>query len=197
MQAKRAAQGRAPYARDARFAVGGPPILCRDAQLQMFWVRADPGALRGLLVTNLVEPSGGRVGAEPLGYVLVVAARMPHVESGARPELGVLGEREVSLWVPFRRSVDGRTDGLSFFVPYMFLDAGLALSAGREGLGLPKELARLDAGPSGWTVRAPTVPAGERQAREAELLSIRRDGASGARLPLCNPGRCSRAFVVP
>ncbi|MEZ4321662.1 MAG: acetoacetate decarboxylase family protein [Myxococcota bacterium] len=132
------------YARDARFSVLPPPVASRGGTLHTFLVPADEAALARLVRREFVEPSGGAVQARPLGpFVWVVFADLPELVSLRDEAAGSLAEREAAVWVPIEDG-DGHP---SFFVPFMFVDSGPALTAGRETLGLPKELATVSMAP--------------------------------------------------
>jgi hypothetical protein len=95
----------------------------------------------------------GELAYRPLApFVALISADIQRAgsESAADRAKGWMPERDVSFWVPV---VAGRRLGgvwlpaeprLSWFLPYVWVDSGIAMAAGREVFGFPKEAGRLE-----------------------------------------------------
>ena len=55
---------------------------------------------------------------------------------------GTMSERDVSFWIPVGSTSPG-APSLSWFLPYIWVDNGIAMAAGREVYGFPKEVGTL------------------------------------------------------
>lgn len=124
------------------------PIACNRTTMYTWLIEADWDALSGLCERAFAEPSGGAVVVRPLlPLVAVVCADTRHGQSTLAPDhgKGFCAERDFGFWVPCAR---GRLDGERFEVeqvgwyqPYLFVDSGAAVMAGREIFGFAKSLA--------------------------------------------------------
>ncbi len=186
------------------------PYAARGARLHAFVFDADAGALARLLDRHLNAPRGmasppdpRRWGVDRLALArfvplapaaLLLAADLPDLSSLDPAEglgRGRVAEIDVGLWVPFAL-VRGLgplrfVESVGFFTPYLFVDDGWALTAGREVDGLHKLVAknRLPRGPDDEAVYAVETVVLDRFgpgefARPATLLEVRRAGG-GAR----------------
>lgn len=173
------------YRTTARFSVHPHPIACRDSTLWAFLLPADRGSLDRLVQRSLVDPTEGAVRYRALGAAAwLVFADMRRIGHTGSDLVGgaTIAEREAAIWVPVvRLDGRGRVCGTSWFVPYMFVDSGIALSAGREIFGFPKELGRVQIDGEGgrFAVSAETVDRldeGERAAW-APLVEVANGGA--------------------
>jgi hypothetical protein len=72
---------------------------------------------------------------------------------------GALREEEVGIWIPTvaekRRDGDYVPDHLAIFMPYVFVDDGIALSSGREVYGFAKSQGTVSSNGSDWPPAAP------------------------------------------
>jgi len=126
------------------------PIVGRGCRVSAFPVPADRTALAQLCDRDFAQPSGGRVRLEPIGdRVLCVVARFDELGSGDPVDgpKGCTPETDVAFWVPVARV--GRasrrlTRRVGWYLPWVFVDLPWATIAGREALGLAKQVAALD-----------------------------------------------------
>ena len=117
------------------------PYAARDALQFVFVLPADAARLAGTLARDFGTPSGGLVDVRPaVSAVILAVSRIPAIKSAAPPdsELGAgISELEVAFLVV---GVDVRRHRPVVCVPYLFVDSGMAVAAGRELFGLPKQL---------------------------------------------------------
>lgn len=174
------------------------PYLAEHAQMYNLLVRADTGRLARHLDRCFTEPSGGAVELRPLGpYVVLNLNVTPRLSSESDDRhLGRVPETEVSIWVP---AVHG--DRIVWAVPYIFVDNGAALSAGREVYGFPKQLARIKVkgppggAPSKITLRSMTLARFSAQAVAAEHRVLQATRTTEEPFPL-DPGVDHLATLV-
>ena len=136
------------------------PLLCEDATLWAFLVRADSRQLARECKRVLEIPSNRAVRVYPLlPAVLLIFARLGTVTSTTCPYtlVGHVPEQEVAVFVPVvvrtrrgprvmpapRRRFPPRIGSLArvrfaAFITYMFLDNPMSIAAGREIYGYPK-----------------------------------------------------------
>jgi len=146
------------------------PYAARDALQYVFVLPADPARLGATLARDFGTPSGGRVDVRPaVSAVTLGVSRIPAIKSVAPPDSelgGGISELEVAFMVV---GVDVRRNRPVVCVPYLFVDSGMAVAAGRELFGLPKQLGAVaiegDQAPTRISVDAlsierfdPTVP---------------------------------------
>ena len=121
-----------------------PPYLARSVTNYAFFLDADRGRLEQFLARLFAGPSAGAVDIRPIGgEVMLSVALLTEVNSTEPPhsEMSAGGsEVEVALWVTGR---EVRTDRLVLVAPYMFVDSGAAMAAGREIFGFPKQDAEI------------------------------------------------------
>jgi hypothetical protein len=159
--------------------------------LRAFPVRADKTKLQAWLDFTFAAPSGGKVRYEAIGSTMFLSI----AEIGKQYELdpvdrakGWTSEIDAFLWIAARREHAGLFAYRSIPV-YLFVDTGIALAAGREIWGFPKQLGRFAQGPSGQTpaagrdftaeafVVSPFSP--DTQARWAPIIELKPSRASG------------------
>lgn len=130
------------------------PYTARGVTMYSFVLEADPGRLQAVCDQQL--NLGGPLIYRPLGpFALFVAATMGPISPAA--PAAWLDEQDFGFWIPVvagTRSAGGEFHAVrpAFFIPYLWVDSGLASQAGREVFGYPKGVARLVApGPAGGT----------------------------------------------
>lgn len=118
------------------------PYAARDAIQYVFVLPAEAARLADTLTRDFGRPSGGLVDVRPaVSAVILAVSRIPAIKSAAPPdsELGAgIPELEVAFLVV---GVDVLRQRPVVCVPYLFVDSGMAVTAGRELFGLPKQLA--------------------------------------------------------
>ena len=153
--------------------------------LRAFPVRADKAKLQAWLDTMFAEPSGGEVRYQAIGSRVFLSI----AEIGKQYELdptdrakGWTSEIDAFLWVAARREHAGLFAYRSIPV-YLFVDTGIALAAGREIWGFPKQLGQFAQSARGATpgaardftaeafVVSPFSP--ETEARWAPIIELR------------------------
>ncbi len=124
--------------------------------LRAFPVRADKAKLQAWLDMVFAEPSGGQVRYQAIGSTMFLSI----AEIGKQYELdpidrakGWTSEIDAFLWIAARREHAGLFAYRSIPV-YLFVDTGIALAAGREIWGFPKQLGRFAQSPGGQTPAA-------------------------------------------
>jgi hypothetical protein len=137
--------------------VAPQPYAANDALIYAFILRADEAKLGAMFDRFLTRPSEGAVDVRPAGgSVILTVSRIASLRPVDPPysELGQAAELEFALWVP---GIDVRRQQLVWFHPYLFVDQHLALAAGREVYGFPKQLGAItigepDKAPAGMTL---------------------------------------------
>lgn len=121
-----------------------PPYLARGVTNYQFFLQVDARGLEATLSKLFAEPSDGEVDIRPVGDEVVLSvAQLAAVNSTEPPhsQMSAGGsEIEVAFWVIGR---DVRNDRLVLVTPYMFVDSGAAMAAGREIFGFPKQEATI------------------------------------------------------
>ena len=116
------------------------PYQARDALQYLFLLRADADRLAETFARDFGRPSGGAVPVRPaLGLVILAVSRIAAIQSAEPPDslLGAgIGELEVAFLTV---GVDERRNVPVVCVPYLWVDSGMAVAAGRELFGLPKQ----------------------------------------------------------
>lgn len=116
------------------------PYKQDETRLFAFLLPADRQRLAALCDRQLNWT--GRFRFTPLvGYVALVFADIASTYS-TDPRYhgrGTMRERDVSFWVPVHTDAPG-LPALSWFQPYIWVDNGIAMAAGREVYGFPKEV---------------------------------------------------------
>ena len=116
------------------------PYAARNATQFIFLLRADAARLAATFARDFGTPSGGAVEVRPaLGLVILAASRIPAIKSAAPPDSelgGGISELEVAFLTV---GIDVRRRRPVVCVPYLFVDSGMAVAAGRELFGLPKQ----------------------------------------------------------
>ena len=116
------------------------PYAARNATQFIFLLRADAARLAATFARDFGTPSGGAVEVRPaMGLVILSASRIPTIKSAAPPDSelgGGISELEVAFLTV---GIDVRRRRPVVCVPYLFVDSGMAVAAGRELFGLPKQ----------------------------------------------------------
>lgn len=141
------ARGRAPgrYVERALNESTSPPYVARDVSMYAAVLPADPARLRALLAEHL-DLGGDRVHL-PLGPFAVFYAQSTRALSAADAP-GHVPERDFGFLIPVavceRRGGRVVPRGVAVYAPFLWVDLAAAMCGGREVLGFPKGLARLD-----------------------------------------------------
>lgn len=131
--------------------IGRQPYVAEGATIVGFVLDADPGPLTALVDRNLNAPRGPlALGSfvPLLPKVFFVAADLPVLRSAHPTDAarGFTPETDFAFWVPvaFVRRVGPVRwiEWIGFFLPYLFVDEGWALTAGRETFGMPKLISK-------------------------------------------------------
>jgi uncharacterized protein with NAD-binding domain and iron-sulfur cluster len=160
------ARSMAPSVRRGAIEPPAPPWNCPEASAYLFYLRGHRDCLQELCDRSLNIPSGSQYRFEPITDVVVLSfQQLRGLHSQSQPEAGVLDYNETAFWVPVRE----RRSGIrySMLIPYIFCGSGLAMAAGREHYGFPKQIADIgmpvhSSLPERLTVRLPacSVPGG-------------------------------------
>lgn len=116
------------------------PYEALHTRQDVFFLRADRERLDRMFDRYFTAPSGGAVPVRPLTEL--IALSVVHIDAigSAEPPHDTVGagiaEWEVAVWTV---GVDTRRGRPVFFTPYLFVDSGMAMAAGREVYGLPKQ----------------------------------------------------------
>ena len=132
------------------FPILRPPYLQENVQLAAFLLAADGARLTALCDQFLNAPANNRFQFTPLlDSTILTYAEMQISSLDERDRLvGKMNETEVGFWMltlVSRRVGDvWIPDHLAWFMPYLFVDNGYAIAAGREVYGFNKMGARFD-----------------------------------------------------
>jgi len=124
------------------------PYLQRQAQLAVFLLQAETGALKTMCDRYLNLAASTPFDYAPLApYVLLMLADMDIVSLDARDSaLGWTREVELSFWVPTVARVKSGgvllPDHPAWFLPWLFVDNPNAIATGREVYGFAKTLGK-------------------------------------------------------
>ena len=125
------------------------PVQLRGATGRVFPFLGDAGALQALC--NRFAIGGATIRPWRVPLVLVFGSASDDIVSldPRYQGFGRLSEREVGVFVPVtvETAGPGGSSFLALLCPYLFVDNGATLVAGREIFGLPKELATFPAWP--------------------------------------------------
>lgn len=117
-----------------------PPIMATGVQSSSFILEGDMAALQGLCDRYFNQPAQGALDIRPAIHYVVLNFNVFRKQYSTDPQarqMGWLPEQEAVLWV---LTLDARRQRLLWFVPYIFVDSGYAMAAGREIYGFPKAL---------------------------------------------------------
>jgi uncharacterized protein with NAD-binding domain and iron-sulfur cluster len=137
------------------------PVALNGARAHAFPFLADGAALAALCARYSVGGATVRPWLAAIPLVLVYGCASADIRS-LDPFFqgwGELAEREVGVFVPVVVEKDG-TSFVALLCPYLYVDNGATLSAGREIYGLPKELATFPDWPYGGDVPLPLTVTG-------------------------------------
>jgi acetoacetate decarboxylase len=115
------------------------PYQARGARQQVFFLRGNPDALQAMFDRSFGQASAA---VEIRPFTSLVALTVVHIDairSADAPDSAIgagIEEHEVAIWTI---GVDRRRRAPVFFTPYLFVDSGMAMAAGREVFGLPKQ----------------------------------------------------------
>ncbi|WP_152616608.1 acetoacetate decarboxylase family protein [Sphingomonas sp. ERG5] len=120
--------------------VAEPPFLHRDTVLHCLILKSDIGVLQAA-VDDMFAPLGlsYQVASSAVLLTALYVGRAS-ASGGQYGRYGWSSEIDVAFWALARGS-----DGKLVWIPfYMFVDSGIALVAGREIFGFPKQIAQFD-----------------------------------------------------
>lgn len=129
-----------PYVLRSSELVYAPPYDAAGTTILAFALPAEQRRIGELLARYFNQPSGGAVDFRAaLPVVILTVADIAALRPADPPgnALGTVGEREVAVWVPV---IDATRDQLVWFHPYLFVDVGIAMAAGREVHGFHKQI---------------------------------------------------------
>jgi hypothetical protein len=137
---------RPPYVNRWEITGSPQPFGCVHMLSYHFALRGNQNNLQDLLDRYLNNPAQGKlrfIAASPYVLVTFNRARRIYCQTGPYRRLGWSSETEVTIFVPIaqvqRKGGVEYVDRLAFFIPYIFVDNGAALTWGREVYGFPKE----------------------------------------------------------
>ena len=199
-----------PYVERASKQTFIPPYLAKGARIYGFILGSDYTALQSLCDKVLNGPTGGATDYRPaLPLVFLTFADILSLSSINPPDCGVgwLPERDVAFWVltlTVRKEGGGEiADGISFYQPYLFVDAPQALLTGREVQGFPKEystvdMTRRDGDPGPMSVRTHVFPRYEptTEAQVRELMRVTQVPGSAAGMDLSRFGTMAELLAA-
>jgi hypothetical protein len=116
------------------------PYIARGTRQYLFFFKGERQRLAQMFDYYFNRPSGGAIDIQPATEVVVLT--LAHIDAirSADPPHSQLGsgieEWEIAFWtVGFDRS----RKSVVFCTPYIFVDSGMAMAAGREVFGFPKQ----------------------------------------------------------
>lgn len=144
------------------------PFRQSGTKLRAWPLAADPVALQTVVDKYLVAPTGGALSYRAMfPAVLLAHAPIASTRSLTPPDSGYgwTSETDLAFWMLVGRGhMEGSRwvlDGLSWFLPYVFVNVPQTMATGREVYGYPKEVARMqtgaDTGDPTLVVRAETT----------------------------------------
>ena len=121
------------------------PWQCDDVEAYVFYIKADLEALQQLCdrCLNSVAPQPSRF-VPALPIVVLTFQRLDRMRSIAEGNRGAFSYCEAAFWVLVRELIG---EDIEVLVPYIFAGNWLAVAAGREVYGYPKELANVSIPP--------------------------------------------------
>ena len=125
------------------------PYAARDARQDIFFLRGDRACLDAMFDRYFTTPSGGEVTVRPMTSIVALSVlRIDAISSSeGDDDVGAgIAEWEVAVWTV---GVDVTRQQPVMFAPYLFVDSGMAMAAGREVYGLPKQDGRFAVAPGG------------------------------------------------
>ena len=173
------------YIRRGGLDVAPPPWICADVGITVFYVHADASRLQEICERTLNVPSGldpknaslTRLKYRPVvSWVALTFQSFTGMHSGAPADpAGSVREfhtyAESAFWVMVEDS-----SGRQLLIPYMFIDDGTCMAAGREIYGFPKEFGTIatptaaDPTQPRFSVEALAVAAGSAEAHKSLIL---------------------------
>lgn len=114
-----------------------------NARLYAFLLPVDRQRIAALC-NRYLNWTGKLVFTPVVGHIALVFAAIDRTYStdSYYAGRGTMSEADVSFWVPVRSSSPSAPP-LSWFLPYVWVDNGIAMAAGREVYGFPKEVGNL------------------------------------------------------
>ena len=117
------------------------PVICEGMDMYSFLIRGTRQNLQALCDVYLNNPSNGAVQYRPMSAVVTITITDTKKIRSADPvysQMGYVPEREAAFWVNVENA-KSPGDDVSFFMPFLYVDRAIALSAGREIFGFAKE----------------------------------------------------------
>jgi hypothetical protein len=177
------------YQRRGGLDVAPPPYFCEHIDARVFYAKGRMDALEALCdrtLNTLPRRRDGDARFAPVSDIVAITFQeFRELHSPDDPSHGSMRYtyREASFWVLVRSNADGPR----VLVPYMFVDNWLALAAGREVVGFPKELgafpASWDGDPPIFDVHATAGPRGS-AGRSQQILRVAPRDAANFRIDL-------------
>ena len=147
------------------------PYECKQVRGYGVAVDGDRAKMQALVNRLLNRKGGGPEYFVVLPTVLFTFMHMGVMQCAGHPELGCFSERELNITFMLA-AVDGLSVRVVWFMPYLWLDCGPALLAGRDIFGFQKQMAQ---------VTIPQWGEAAELAATAEVLHVQ-DGSPGEML---------------
>lgn len=148
------------------------PYECQQVRGYGVAVDGDRAKMQALVDRLLNRKGGGPVYFVVLPTVLFTFMHMGVMQCAGRPELGCFSERELNITFMLA-AVDGLSVRLVWYMPYLWLDCGPALIAGRDIYGFQKQMAK---------VTIPEWGEAAELAATAEVLHVQQSGVAAEML---------------
>ncbi|HEX7611006.1 MAG TPA: acetoacetate decarboxylase family protein [Solirubrobacteraceae bacterium] len=129
-----------------------PPFYSHGGRFLGLVMNGDAAKIKTLLDTMLNEPAEGKVEYTAIGHrVVLLVGSFDELGSSAPGYVGqgVVGETQMSIWLPLRAKYADGSERICLTAPYVFVDNPMSLLCGREDFGYPKALAQFE--PPRWT----------------------------------------------
>ncbi len=121
------------------------PFLLRNIRLYGLVLPADVDSIQRNVCDRYFNiPSGGTERFRPASSSVILAfSHIEAIRSTGQPyaDYGYFPEQEIGFWVPL---VDEKRQRLCWTLPYLFVDNPVAVAAGREIYGFPKQMGRMN-----------------------------------------------------
>lgn len=172
------------YTRRGGMDVQPAPWQCDDVHAYVFYLQGKLPQLQALCDRCINNPSGQKLSYKPASpFVVLTFQTLEGLRSLDPDHAGRYSYNEAAFWVMVTQ---GPGEGIELLIPYIFADNWMAVCAGREVYGYPKEVAQLHVplaaeAPSMFSVRglARHQPGRDEPARhDAEILRCNAVGFS-------------------
>jgi hypothetical protein len=134
-------RGTSPYIEMPGMPVFPPPYRQKDLTLCQLVLEANASSMQGV-IDRYLNPAAGPHKFRALGQWVIFQMGQIGVNNGAAPDtnFGTASETSAAFLVPCAR-LDGKCVQIGFFAPLILVSHPLSMVAGREVLGMAKQLA--------------------------------------------------------